>query len=232
MTDKFLSQRSFPLKLIRENLYSGDATHDPAQGRGHTSNHCSLHHSFFGFPSAFPMHDHFRVVSRLAFNHPKHIIRHVQTIAYNISSTSALTRSHRFTDLGMFSSHSPGCCPQSQDSSSRLTGLFLLKRCPGVDKTFTVVTPRMTPHKAIVIHRTTVTYISLLQVSQRITIAQSFPGGLMPCTKYPKTYYPTNVQTIACDISSTSYLTTRLHRLTGLGTFTSQSPGCCPQPSG
>ena len=31
-------------------------THDPAQGRCHTSDHCSLHHSFFRFPSAFTMH--------------------------------------------------------------------------------------------------------------------------------------------------------------------------------
>ena len=52
MTDKFFSKRFFPLNLTRENIYSGYVTHDPAQGRCHTSDHCSPH-QFLPVPKRF-----------------------------------------------------------------------------------------------------------------------------------------------------------------------------------
>ena len=113
--------------------------------------------SFFRFQTVFSNAQSFLRGATPCIVSPKtYYPTNVQTIAYNISSTSALTTSPQLTSLGMFSSHSPGCCPQPQDSSSRLTGLFPSKPYPGMNKTLTVVTPRMPLHKAVVIHRTTV----------------------------------------------------------------------------
>ena len=90
MRDNFLS-RSFPLKLTRGNPYSGYATHDPTQGRCHTTDHCcSLHRSLFRFLSEFPMHNHFRVASPCIESPNTYYTTNVQPIADNISSTSAL----------------------------------------------------------------------------------------------------------------------------------------------
>ena len=85
MTDNFLPQSFSPCNLTRENLYySGYATHDPAQARCHTLDHCSLHRSLFRFRSEFPMHN-LSGWYHLALNHLTHNIRQMFNLSRIIS---------------------------------------------------------------------------------------------------------------------------------------------------
>ena len=90
---------------------------------------------------------------------------------------------------------------------------------------------RMTPHKAVVSHRTTVACIAVSSGSPAHFQCIAVSGLSHVLHRSLKSYYPTNVQTIAWTISSTSALTMS-HRFTGLGMFSYYSPGCCPQPPG